>query len=173
MVVFHRETIKFRRIHQSIKYLLQMVSEPLYKRPFYFCVLSCQAFDLEWGWRWPCCDRDQFLVSMISNQFKFDKQQCLYHNKVNLSLTSIQRVGRQAGNCKMGYSKLEITVHCNLIHAPYEKQQQQKKLYSFASWQIFSWTQFSSANEAGEELSYLDVNTDEEEFWFLHIRSDE
>ena len=67
---------------------------------------------------------------MISNQFKFDKQQCLYHNKVNLSLTSIQRVGRQAGNCKMGYSKLEIleiTVHCNLIHAPYEKQQQQQK----------------------------------------------
>ena len=22
-------------------------------RPFYSCVLSCQAFDLEWGWRWP------------------------------------------------------------------------------------------------------------------------
>lgn len=42
-----------------------------------------------------------------------------------------------------------------------------KKLYSFASWQIFNWTQFSCANEAGEELSYLDVNTDEEEFWFL------
>ena len=104
-----------------------MVSEYLYKRPFYSCVLSCQAFDLEWGWRWPCCDRDQYLVSMISNQFKFEKQQCLYHNKINLSLTSIQRVGRQAGNCKMGYSKLEITVHCNLIHAPYEKQQQQKK----------------------------------------------
>ena len=62
---------------------------------------------------------------MISNQFKFDKQQCLYHNKVNLSLTSIQRVGRQAGNCKMGYSKLEIIVHCNLINVPYEKQQQQ------------------------------------------------
>ena len=65
----------------------------------------------------------------------------------------------------MGYSKLEITVHCNLIHAPYEKQQQQK-MYSFASWQIFNWTQFSCTNEAGEELSYLDVNTDE--FWFLH-----
>ena len=67
---------------------------------------------------------------MISNLFKFEKQQCLYHNKVNLSLTSIPRVGRQAGNCKMGYSKLEITVHCNLIHAPYEKQQQQKKTVS-------------------------------------------
>ena len=26
--------------------------------------------------------------------------------------------------------------------------------------------QFSCTNEAGEELSYLDVNTDE--FWFLH-----
>ena len=22
-------------------------------RSFYSCVLSCQAFDLEWGWRWP------------------------------------------------------------------------------------------------------------------------
>ena len=36
-------------------------------RPFYSCVLSCQAFDLEWGWRWPCCVRDQNLVSMITN----------------------------------------------------------------------------------------------------------
>ena len=36
------------------------------KRPFYGCVLSCQAFDLEWGWRWPCCDRDQYLVCMVT-----------------------------------------------------------------------------------------------------------
>ena len=35
-------------------------------RPFYNCVLSCQAFDLEWGWKWPCCDKDQYLVSMIT-----------------------------------------------------------------------------------------------------------
>ena len=35
-------------------------------RPFYSYVLSCQAFDLEWGWRWPCCDRDQYLVSVIT-----------------------------------------------------------------------------------------------------------
>ena len=35
-------------------------------RPFYCCVLSCQAFDLEWGWRWPGCDRDQYLVGMIT-----------------------------------------------------------------------------------------------------------
>ena len=41
-----------------------------------------------------------------------------------------------------------------------------KKLYSFASWQIFNWTQFSCANEAGEELSYLDVNTDKKNFGF-------
>ena len=34
--------------------------------PFSSYVLSCQAFDLEWGWRWPCFDRDQFLVSMIT-----------------------------------------------------------------------------------------------------------
>ena len=33
-------------------------------RPFYGCVLSCQAFDLEWGWWWLCCDRDQYLVGV-------------------------------------------------------------------------------------------------------------
>ena len=36
------------------------------KMPFYSCVLSHQAFDLEWGWRWPCCNGDQCLVSMIT-----------------------------------------------------------------------------------------------------------
>ena len=45
------------RIHEQIDF---------YNRPFYSCVLSCQAFDLEWGWRWPCCDRDQYLVCMIT-----------------------------------------------------------------------------------------------------------
>ena len=30
------------------------------------CVFSCQAFDLECSWRWPCCDRDQYLFSMIT-----------------------------------------------------------------------------------------------------------
>ena len=35
------------------------------KTPFYSCVLSYQAFDLEWGWRWPCCDRDHYLVSKL------------------------------------------------------------------------------------------------------------
>ena len=32
---------------------------------FYSWIPSCQAFDLEWGSGWPCCDRDQYLVSMI------------------------------------------------------------------------------------------------------------
>ena len=63
-------------------------------------VLSCQAFDLEWGWRWPCCDRDQCLVSMITERFTFEKQQGLYHKKVTLSLTPVQRLGIQARNCK-------------------------------------------------------------------------
>ena len=38
-------------------------------RPFYSFVLGCQAFNLEWGWRWLCCDRDQYLVSVITKQF--------------------------------------------------------------------------------------------------------
>ena len=68
-----------------------------------FTVLSCQAFDLEWGWRWPCCDRDQYLVSIITRKFAFEKQQDLYHNKVTLSLTPIKRLGNQPRNCKMDY----------------------------------------------------------------------
>ena len=31
---------------------------------------------------------------------KLEKQQGLYHNKVNLSLTPVQRLGNQAHNCK-------------------------------------------------------------------------
>ena len=72
--------------------------------PFYSCVLTCQAFDLEWGWRWPCCDRDQYLVSMITKSFTYEKQQRLYHNKVKLSLTPVQGLGNRARNCKMDYS---------------------------------------------------------------------
>ena len=73
-------------------------------RPFYSWVLTCQAFDLEWGWRWPCCDRDQYLVSMITKSLTYEKQQRLYHNKVKLSLTPFQGLGNRARNCKMDYS---------------------------------------------------------------------
>ena len=34
--------------------------------PFHSCEPTCQAFDLEWGWGWPCCDRNQYLLSMIT-----------------------------------------------------------------------------------------------------------
>ena len=69
-------------------------------RPFYSCVLTCLAFDLEWGWSWPC-DGDQYLVSMITKSFTFEKQQGLYHSKVTHSLTPVQRLGNQARNYKM------------------------------------------------------------------------
>ena len=74
----------------------QVVSD----RPFYSCVLTCLAFDLEWGWSWPC-DGDQYLVSMITKSFTFEKQQGLYHSKVTHSLTPVQRLGNQACNYKM------------------------------------------------------------------------
>ena len=46
---------------------------------------------------------DQYLVSMITKSFTFEKQQGLYHNKVTLSLTPVQRLGNQARNCQMNY----------------------------------------------------------------------
>ena len=54
-------------------------------RPFYSYVLICQAFDLEWGWSWPCCDRDQYLVCIITKSFTFEKQQGLFHNRSPLA----------------------------------------------------------------------------------------
>ena len=51
----------------------------------------------------PCHDGDQYLVSMITKSYTFGKQQGLYHNKVNLSLTSVQRLGRQAVKRKTEY----------------------------------------------------------------------
>ena len=46
-------------------------------------------------------ETDQCLVGMITKKFTFEKQQCLYHNKVTLSLTSVQRLGNQTRSCKM------------------------------------------------------------------------
>ena len=40
------------------------------------------------------------VVSRIIKKFSFEKQQTLYHNKVTLSLTPVQRLGIQARNCK-------------------------------------------------------------------------
>ena len=40
---------------------------------------------------------------MITKSFAFEKQQGLYHKKVNLSLTLVKRLGNQAHNCKMDY----------------------------------------------------------------------
>ena len=54
-------------------------------RPFYSYVLICQAFDLGWGWSWPCCDRDQYLVCIITKSFTFEKQQGLFHNRSPLA----------------------------------------------------------------------------------------
>ena len=65
-----------------------------WNRPFYSCVLSCLAFVLERGWRWLCFVRDQYLVSMVSKYFTFEKQQGLYHNRINYSLNPIQRLGQ-------------------------------------------------------------------------------
>ena len=88
-----------------------------HNRPFYKCVLSCQALDLEWSWSWPCCDRDQYLVSMITKSFTFEKQQGLYHNKVNLSLTPVQRLGNQTHNCKMDYYQKCKIQEVNITHS--------------------------------------------------------
>ena len=40
---------------------------------------------------------------MITKSPAFEKQQSLYHNKVTLSLTLVQRLGNQACNCKVDY----------------------------------------------------------------------
>ena len=40
------------------KYLIVRSLRSFNNRPFYSCVLSYRVFDLEQGWRWPCCDRD-------------------------------------------------------------------------------------------------------------------
>ena len=90
----------------NVKLIPRLVTVPLVlsfmsDRLFYSCVLCCQAFDVEWDWRWPCCDRDQYLASIITRQFTFWKRQGLCHSKATLSLTSVRRLGNQAHNYKM------------------------------------------------------------------------
>ena len=51
--------------------------------PFYSCILRCKVFDLEWGWGWPCCDRDQYLDSMIAGTTC-----CDYSSKVNWGISN-------------------------------------------------------------------------------------
>ena len=103
------------------------VCEKKMNGPFYSCALSCQAFDLEWGWSWPCCDKDQYLVSMMTKSPAFEKRQSLYHNKVTLSLTLVQRLGNQACNCKVDYWLIVWASgkqSCFLIHVSLYKNHQ-------------------------------------------------
>ena len=103
------------------------VCEKKMNGPFYSCALSCQAFNLEWGWSWPCCDKDQYLVSMITKSPAFEKRQSLYHNKVTLSLTLVQRLGNQACNCKVDYWLIVWASgkqSCFLIHVSLYKNHQ-------------------------------------------------
>ncbi|PFX16611.1 Elongation factor G, mitochondrial [Stylophora pistillata] len=71
--------------------------------PFYSCGLGGQAFKQEEAMGDPSCDRDLSLDSMITKKFAFEKQQHLYHNKVTLTLTPVQRLGHQAHNCEKDY----------------------------------------------------------------------
>ena len=48
-----------------LHYTLHLQNVLLTTGPFYSCVLSFQVFDLEWGWRWPSCDIDQYLFSIL------------------------------------------------------------------------------------------------------------
>ena len=62
---------------------------------------------------------------MITKSFAFEKQQGLHHNKVNLSLTPVKRLGNQAPNCKLDYFD-----HCNW-------KEKNKFLHYFLSKQTF------------------------------------
>lgn len=60
----------------DIKFWCKGRKRPGRKRPFYILhfyitlqkaiLLSCQAFDLDRGWSWPCCDRDEYLVIIVT-----------------------------------------------------------------------------------------------------------
>ena len=102
-------------------------NQMLSNRPSYSCVLSCQAFDLEWGWSWPCCDRDQCLVSIITRQCTFEKQQGLYHNKVTLSLTPVERLGNQVHNCKINCRAQLYWHRAKKIFKPKGKKKEKKE----------------------------------------------
>ena len=53
----------------------------------------------------PCCDEDQYLFSVITKQFTFEKQQGLCHDEVTLGIIPVQRLGNQVYNCKMSYCR--------------------------------------------------------------------
>ena len=88
-------------------------SEKESNRTNYSCLLSYQAFDLEWGWRWPCCNRDQYLFSITARQFTFEKQQDLYHNKVTLA--SLLLKGLATKHAAVKWIILLYWFHCSLI----------------------------------------------------------
>ena len=87
------------------RYLYKDFTDFHSNRPFCSCVHICQAFDVKWSWRWPCRNRNQYLVSTVTKWFIFEKQQRLYHNKATLSLTPIQRLGNQAHHYDIDYRK--------------------------------------------------------------------
>ena len=52
-----------------------------------------------------CVNRVVMLTSIFKAKFPLEKEGGLYQNKVAPSLTFTQRLGHQAYNCKMGYSR--------------------------------------------------------------------
>ena len=74
-------------------------------RPFYSCVFSDLAFEWQWGWRWPCFDKDHaaFVVLMLTSwHLNEKKQRGLYQSKDTSGLACSHRPGNKA-HCKMTY----------------------------------------------------------------------
>ena len=84
--------------------------------PFYSCVLSCQAFDLGSGWSWPCCDKDQYQVSMITKSFTFQKQHGFFIITRSSSASLLFKgLATKHITVKWTESNREVTIHRSTV----------------------------------------------------------
>ena len=89
-------------------YINFVVAVVVFNSPFY-------SYGCKRGWSWPCFDTILILLYYVNHivlmltgilflaWFLKEKERGLYQNKVNISLTFIQRLGYWAHNCKMVY----------------------------------------------------------------------
>ena len=64
-LIYNYTYIIYKNIDNKLLGLFS-IAYATHNKPFHSYVLNCQSFNLEWGWKWPCCNKDQYLVSIIT-----------------------------------------------------------------------------------------------------------
>ena len=133
LTAFYHWQLESKR-YQHVTLYSSLTECSSHNRPFYSCVLSFQAFDLEWGWRWPSCDIDQYLFSILQTSLHLKGSKvCIMirsplasllfkglatkHATVNWTIQTPSP--KNSGNCTNLSAGPKVLPRCNIkLHVP-------------------------------------------------------